>query len=80
MTVKFGEVVQLDCDDSVKKVMREFDRDGNDMIDQHEFVHGITRWLDEAIRVSKCSDKRKAIDEFDKVCCIVKIKYSKNLV
>nr|GMD83251.1 sodium/calcium exchanger NCL1-like [Ipomoea batatas] len=67
MTVKFGEVVQLDCDDSVKKVMREFDRDGNDMIDQHEFVHGITRWLDEAIRVSKCSDKRKAIDEFDKM-------------
>nr|GMD93130.1 sodium/calcium exchanger NCL1-like [Ipomoea batatas] len=67
MTVKFGEVVQLDCDDSVKKVMREFDRDGNDVIDQHEFVHGITRWLDEAIRVSKCSDKRKAIDEFDKM-------------
>ncbi|XP_019175856.1 PREDICTED: uncharacterized protein LOC109171183 [Ipomoea nil] len=67
MTVKFGEAVQLDCEYSVKKVMREFDRDGNDMIDQHEFVHGMTRWLDEAIRVSKCSDKRKAIDEFDKI-------------
>lgn len=66
MTVKFGEV-QLNCDDSVKKVMKDFDRDGNDLIDQHEFVHGMTRWLKEAIRVSKCSDKRKAIDEFDKV-------------
>ncbi|KAK4361173.1 hypothetical protein RND71_020125 [Anisodus tanguticus] len=65
-SVKFGEV-EINRDDSVKKVLRDFDRDGNDMIDEHEFVHGMTKWLNEAISVTKCPDKKRAIDEYDKI-------------
>ncbi|KAM3251421.1 sodium/calcium exchanger NCL1 [Capsicum annuum] len=65
-SVKFGEV-EINRDDSVQKVLRDFDRDGNDMIDEHEFVHGMTKWLNEAISVTKCPDKKRAIDEYDKI-------------
>ncbi|MCD9645059.1 hypothetical protein HAX54_033712 [Datura stramonium] len=65
-SVKFGEV-EINRDDYVKKVLRDFDRDGNDMIDENEFVHGMTKWLNEAISVTKCPDKKRAIDEYDKI-------------
>ncbi|KAM3285005.1 sodium/calcium exchanger NCL1 [Capsicum chacoense] len=65
-SVKFGEV-EINRDDSVQKVLRDFDRDGNDIIDEHEFVHGMTKWLNEAISVTKCPDKKRAIDEYDKI-------------
>ncbi|CAN4091967.1 unnamed protein product [Withania somnifera] len=65
-SVKYGEV-QLNSNDSVTKVMKDFDKDGNDMIDKHEFVHGIVRWINEAIRVTNCKDKKSAIDEYDKI-------------
>lgn len=64
--MKFGEV-EINHEDTVKKVLRDFDRNGNDMIDEDEFVHGMTRWLNEAISVTKCPDKKRAIDEYDKV-------------
>ncbi|XP_060194416.1 sodium/calcium exchanger NCL1-like isoform X2 [Lycium barbarum] len=65
-SVKFGEV-EINRDDSVKKVLRDFDRDGNDRIDEHEFVHGMTKWLNEAISATKCPDKKRAIDEYDTI-------------
>lgn len=65
-SVKFGEV-EINRDDSVKKVLRDFDKDGNNMIDEHEFVHGMTKWLNEAVKVTNCPDKKRAIDEYDKV-------------
>ncbi|XP_055804722.1 sodium/calcium exchanger NCL1-like [Solanum dulcamara] len=65
-SVKFGEV-EINRDDTVKKVLRDFDRNGNDMIDEDEFVHGMAKWLNEAISVTKCPDKKKAIDEYDKI-------------
>ncbi|CAN4084141.1 unnamed protein product [Withania somnifera] len=65
-SVKFGEG-EINRDGFVKKVLRDFDRDGNDMIDEHEFVHGVTKWLNEAISVTKCADKKRAIDEYDKI-------------
>uniref|UniRef100_M1C3U6 Calmodulin n=1 Tax=Solanum tuberosum TaxID=4113 RepID=M1C3U6_SOLTU len=65
-SVKFGEV-EINREDTVKKVLRDFDRNGNDMIDEDEFVHGMTRWLNEAINVTKCPDKKRAIDEYDKI-------------
>ncbi|MCD7468646.1 hypothetical protein HAX54_007036 [Datura stramonium] len=37
------------------------------MIDQDEFVHGMIRWLNEAIRMTNCKDKKRAIDEYDKI-------------
>ncbi|CAN4116606.1 unnamed protein product [Withania somnifera] len=65
-SVKYGEV-QLNSDDSTRKVMKNFDTDCNDKIEKHEFVDGIIRWIDEAIRVTKCKDKKRAIDEYDKI-------------
>ncbi|KAF3635649.1 putative ras-related protein RABA1f-like [Capsicum annuum] len=65
-SVKYGEV-QLNSDDSVTKVMKDFDTDRNDMIDEPEFVDGMTRWINEAIRVTNCKDKKKAIDEYEKI-------------
>ncbi|PHU19095.1 hypothetical protein BC332_10246 [Capsicum chinense] len=65
-SVKYGEV-QLNSDDSVTKVMKDFDTDRNDMIDEPEFVDGMTRWINEAIRVTNCKDKNRAIDEYDKI-------------
>ncbi|XP_060193293.1 sodium/calcium exchanger NCL-like [Lycium barbarum] len=64
-SVNFGE--EINRDDSVKKVLRDFDRDGNDMIDEHEFVHGMTKWLNEAINATECPDKKRAIDEYDRI-------------
>ncbi|KAJ8568858.1 hypothetical protein K7X08_032555 [Anisodus acutangulus] len=66
LSVKYGEV-QLNTDDSVRKMMKDFDTDHNDMIDEHEFVQGMTRWLNEAIRVTNCKNKKRAIDEYDKI-------------
>ncbi|KAM3394078.1 sodium/calcium exchanger NCL2 [Capsicum galapagoense] len=65
-SVKYGEV-QLNSDDSVSKVMKDFDTDRNDMIDEPEFIDGMTRWINEAIRVTNCKDKKKAIDEYEKI-------------
>ncbi|XP_047259597.1 sodium/calcium exchanger NCL2-like [Capsicum annuum] len=47
--------------------MQDFDTDRNDMIDEPEFVDGMTRWINEAIRVTSCKDKKRAIDEYDKI-------------
>ncbi|WMV17882.1 hypothetical protein MTR67_011267 [Solanum verrucosum] len=66
LSVKYGDV-QLNSDDSVRKVMNDFDTNRNNMIDEHEFVDGMTRWLNEAIRVTNCKDKKRAIDEYDKI-------------
>ncbi|XP_055828009.1 sodium/calcium exchanger NCL1-like isoform X2 [Solanum dulcamara] len=66
LSVKYGEM-QLNSDDSVMKVMKDFDTNRNNMIDEHEFVDGMTKWLNEAIRVTNCKDKKRAIDEYDKI-------------
>lgn len=65
-SVKFGEG-EINRDEIVKKVLTDFDKDGNDMIDEHEFVDGIKKWLNEAISVTECPDKKRAIDEYDKI-------------
>ncbi|XP_073146437.1 sodium/calcium exchanger NCL-like [Henckelia pumila] len=64
-TVKFGEIQQNH--DIVKELFKDFDQDNNDMIDEPEFVAGVTKWLNKAIRVANTSDKTKSIDEFDKI-------------
>lgn len=44
------EEVDLDSDDAVEKLMQDFDRSGNDGIEEEEFVEGISKWLNEAKR------------------------------
>lgn len=65
-SVKFGEI-QLDRENVIEKVMKDLDKDGDDIIDEEEFFNGVTKWLNKAIDVTKCKDAKKSIDEFDKV-------------
>ncbi|XP_059638923.1 sodium/calcium exchanger NCL2-like [Cornus florida] len=63
--VNFG--IELDHNGVVAKVMKEFDEDGNLMIDEKEFVNGIGKWINEASRVCRCKDSKRFIDEFDQI-------------
>ncbi|XP_059669955.1 sodium/calcium exchanger NCL1-like isoform X1 [Cornus florida] len=63
--ITFG--TELNHNGVVAKVMKEFDEDGNLMIDEREFVDGIKKWINEAVRVSNCKDSERFIDEFDQI-------------
>ncbi|XP_075513691.1 sodium/calcium exchanger NCL-like [Primulina tabacum] len=65
-TVKFGEFQQNHVDIE-KELFKDFDQDNNSIIDEPEFVAGVTKWLKKAIRVANTSDWTKSIDEFDKI-------------
>ncbi|PIN23301.1 Ca2+ sensor (EF-Hand superfamily) [Handroanthus impetiginosus] len=64
--VKFGEF-QLTHEDIVKELFKDFDEDSNDIIDEPEFLAGVNKWLEKAIRVANTSDRTRSIDEFDKI-------------
>ncbi|XP_075502943.1 sodium/calcium exchanger NCL1-like [Primulina tabacum] len=64
-TVKFGEIQQNV--DIVKELLKDFDQDNNGVIDEPEFVAGVTKWLNKAVRIANTTDKTKSIDEFDKI-------------
>ncbi|KAL0363435.1 UNVERIFIED_CONTAM: Sodium/calcium exchanger NCL1 [Sesamum calycinum] len=65
-TVKFGES-QIKHEDIVKELFKDFDVNHNTTIDQKEFEDGVTKWLNRAIDVAKTTDKRRIIDEYDKI-------------
>ncbi|KAL5715921.1 hypothetical protein ACHQM5_017679 [Ranunculus cassubicifolius] len=44
------EKIDFDDQTTVEKVLRDFDSSGDSRLDQTEFVHGISRWLREAMR------------------------------
>ncbi|XP_042045415.1 sodium/calcium exchanger NCL-like [Salvia splendens] len=58
---------QLHHEEMVKKFVEDFDMDGDDIVDEQEFVHGMTKWLNKAMDVTKCKDAKRSIDEFDKI-------------
>ncbi|KAH6761730.1 ATP synthase F1 complex assembly factor [Perilla frutescens var. hirtella] len=60
-TVRTGDS-QLNHQEMEKKFMKDFDN----IVDEQEFVHGMTKWLNKAMDVTKCIDAKKSIDEFDK--------------
>lgn len=47
--IRFDEI-QLDRDDAVDKVMKEFDTSCDSRIDLQEFLTGISKWIHEAKR------------------------------
>lgn len=51
----------------VKKFMKDFDTDGDNIVDEQEFIHGMTKWLNKAMEVTKCKDAKTSIHEFNKV-------------
>ena len=42
------EEIDFDKDDAVNKVMDDFDTSGNDVVEESEFIVGMTKWLNEA--------------------------------
>ncbi|KAL3820380.1 hypothetical protein ACJIZ3_006285 [Penstemon smallii] len=65
-SVKFGES-QQNYQEMVKKLIKDFDIDGDNIIDEQEFIHGVTKWLNKAIDATKCKDIKRSIEEFDKI-------------
>lgn len=58
---------QLNHQEMVKKFIKDFDTDGDSIVDEQEFVHGMTKWLNKAMVLTKCNDAKRSIDEFDKI-------------
>ncbi|XVE86381.1 hypothetical protein DITRI_Ditri18aG0030400 [Diplodiscus trichospermus] len=50
--IKFDEI-DMDIEDAVEKVMKEFDTSCDSFIDIDEFVKGISKWLNEAKRTAE---------------------------
>ncbi|KAL2331381.1 hypothetical protein Fmac_018962 [Flemingia macrophylla] len=44
------EEIDLDHDDAVKRIMRDFDTSRNQLVDRQEFVDGVCKWLQRAQR------------------------------
>ncbi|KAK4485288.1 hypothetical protein RD792_007921 [Penstemon davidsonii] len=65
-SVKFGES-QQNYQEMVKKLVKDFDIDGDNIINEQEFIHGVTKWLIKTIDVTKCKDIKRSIEEFDKI-------------
>ncbi|XP_047955245.1 sodium/calcium exchanger NCL-like [Salvia hispanica] len=65
--VKF-QSYKLNEDDVLRETFREFDQNHNDSIDEPEFVNGMTKYLDKAIRAAHTSqiDGTKIIQDFDR--------------
>ncbi|KAG2372009.1 Sodium/calcium exchanger [Vigna angularis] len=49
------EEIDLDHDDAVKRIMNDFDTSGNELVDEVEFVNGVSRWLQRAQRARVAS-------------------------
>lgn len=48
--IRFEEI-DFDKDDAVSKLMKDFDTSNDNQINLDEFINGIQKWLDEAMRV-----------------------------
>lgn len=42
--------MDMDVDDAVSKVMKDFDLSEDSLVDKNEFINGISRWLRKALR------------------------------
>ena len=49
--INFDEI-DLDQNEAVNKIMKDFDTSGNSTIEEHEFVSGISRWLKKTMRAA----------------------------
>ncbi|GFQ05346.1 hypothetical protein PHJA_002678700 [Phtheirospermum japonicum] len=65
-TVKFGEF-QPKYEDVIKELFKDFDKDNNNIIEEPEFIEGVSKWLNKAVRVANAPDKKTSVDEFDKI-------------
>lgn len=67
--IKFNEI-NLDEDDALSKVIKDFDTTLDSRVDLNEFIVGVGRWLEEARgKASNHAGSMKYIDEFHTVYC-----------
>ena len=69
--IRFEEI-DLDKDDAVRKVMADFDTSLDSLVQEDEFVKGITKWINEAKQTGGAylepnSGTFKFIDQFHQV-------------
>ncbi|KAL0006771.1 hypothetical protein SO802_008273 [Lithocarpus litseifolius] len=53
--IRFEEVIDLNLDDAVNKLMIDFDTSGNSAIESHEFVTAISNWLSKIGATAACN-------------------------
>lgn len=54
-------------EDVIKEMFKFFDQDGNEAIDEKEFMKGVQDYLDKAMKAVDSSQKSRALEEFEKV-------------
>ncbi|XP_057764344.1 sodium/calcium exchanger NCL-like [Salvia miltiorrhiza] len=64
--VKFG-TYQMKDEDVIKEMFKVFDQDGNEAIDEKEFIKGVQAYLDKAMKAVGKSGKTRALEEFEKI-------------
>lgn len=71
--IEFEEIIDLDCDDAVDKIMIDFDTSHNDVIDEGEFFRGIQKWISKLNhRLPSSGDPgphtERILNDFHQVC------------
>ncbi|CAA2954895.1 Calmodulin and related s (EF-Hand superfamily) [Olea europaea subsp. europaea] len=61
-SLNFGEL-QLNYDDAVKELFEDLDKNGNNVIDEQEFINGLIEWENKALPDAKHWDETGRIDE-----------------
>ncbi|KAL1537815.1 sodium/calcium exchanger NCL-like [Salvia divinorum] len=64
--VKFG-TDKMKHKDVIKEMFKCFDQDGNEEIDEKEFMKGVQNYIDKAMKVVGASQKTRALEEFEKI-------------
>ncbi|KAG8369842.1 hypothetical protein BUALT_Bualt14G0055700 [Buddleja alternifolia] len=64
--ITFGEL-ELEHDDIIKELFKDFDKDSNAKIDESEFLEGFEKWVNEAVQVANAPDKTRSVDLYDKI-------------
>ncbi|CAI9783707.1 unnamed protein product [Fraxinus pennsylvanica] len=65
-SLNFGEF-QPNYDDVVKELFEDLDKDGNNVIDEPEFINGLIDFENKALPAAKHSDEKGSFDEIQKI-------------
>ena len=70
--INFDEI-DLDQNEAVNKIMKDFDTSGDSKIERYEFVNGISRWLDKTMRAAARDpgSETKVFKDIHKVNCFL---------
>ena len=66
MNIKFGSI-PLDVDESVNKLIEELDTSGDQLINEEEFVSGLTKWMNKTHDTQALSSSFESEDDLYQV-------------